>query len=76
MALLGLEMQPNILSRKIGSHRQELLKLGITFEPFRSGKQRGIRLRHLGNDGMTVSLLGDRVSSQIPESLGNTGFSL
>lgn len=75
-ALLGLEMQPNILSRKIGSHRQELLKLGITFEPFRSGKQRGIRLRHLGNDGMTVSLLGDRVSSQIPESIGNTGFSL
>ena len=75
-ALLGLEMQPNILSRKIGSHRQELLKLGITFEPFRSGKQRGIRLRHLGNDGMTVFLPGDRVSSQIPESLGNTGFPL
>lgn len=75
-ALLGLEIQPNILSRKIGSHRQELLKLGITFEPFRSGKQRGIRLRHLGNDGMTVFLPGDRVSSQIPESLGNTGFSL
>ena len=75
-ALLGLEMQPNILSRKIGSHRQELLKLGITFEPFRSGKQRGIRLRYLGNDGMTVFLPGDRVSSQIPESLGNTVFSL
>ena len=76
MALLGLEMQPNILSRKIGSHRQELLKLGITFEPFRSGKQRGIRLRYLGNDGMTVSPPGGGVSSQTPESLGNTGFSV
>lgn len=75
-ALLGLEMQPNILSRKIGSHRQELLNLGISFEPNRSGKQRGIRLRHLGNDGMTVSLPGGGVPSQIPESLGNTGLSL
>ena len=75
-ALLGLDMQPNILSRKIGSHRQELLNLGITFEPFRSGKQRSIRLRHLGNDGMTVFLPGDRVSSQILESLENTVFSL
>lgn len=74
--LLELEMQPNILSRKIGSHRQELLNLGISFEPFRSGKQRSIRLRYFGNDGMTVSPPGGGVSSQIPESLGNTGFSL
>ncbi len=76
VALLGLEIQPNILSRKIGSHRQELLNLGISFEPFRSGKQRSIRLRYFGNDGMTVSPPGSRVSSQIPESLGNTGFSV
>ena len=74
VALLGLEMQPNILSRKIGSHRQELLNLGISFEPFRSGKQRSIRLRYFGNDGMTVYPPGGRVSSQIPESLGNTAF--
>lgn len=73
--LLKLDMQPNILSRKLNRYRQELMKAGITFSFSRTGKQRFLSLRYRNYDGMTVTLCGGAESSQIPESLENAGES-
>ena len=74
--LLHLDMQPNILSRKIGSHRQDLLRAGVSFEPSRDRTRRTFLLRYLSYcDDVTVPMRGETVSSQIPESVENTGES-
>ena len=71
---LKLELQPNILSRKIGRYRQELLRSWVSFSPSRTGKQRSLLLRYLSYyDDMTIALRGEAESSQIPESVENTG---
>ena len=70
--LLHLDLQPNILTRKIGRYRQELMKAGISFSPSRTGKQRLISLRWHDGDGMTVPPCGERESSQNAKPVGNT----
>ena len=71
--LLDLDMQPNILTRKIGRYRQELQRMGVSFTPSRTGKQRTILLRyHSYYDDMTVSRCGEREPSQNAETVANT----
>lgn len=73
--VLGLDVQPNILSRKLSRYRQELLRAGVTFSTSRTGKQRFLSLRYYDYDGMTVAPCGGSEPSQIPEAVANTGFS-
>lgn len=73
--LLGLDIQPNILSRKLGRYRQELTKAGVTFSFSRTGKQRSLSLRYRDYDGMTAAQCGEGESSRSPESLENRAFS-
>ena len=73
--LLGLDIQPNILSRKLGRYRQELTKAGVTFSFSRTGKQRSLSLRYQDYDGMTAAQCGEGESSRSPESLENRAFS-
>ena len=75
LEVLGLDMQPNILSRKLSRYRQELLRAGMTFSTSRTGKQRILSLRYRDYDGMTVARCGGSEPSQIPEPIANTGFS-
>lgn len=73
---LGLEIQPNLLSRKIRSNRQELLRFGVSFEPSRDRKKRTFLLRYIcACDGVTMSHPGGALSSRNPESLANAGES-
>ena len=73
---LGLDIQPNVLSRKIRSNRQELLRYGISFEPARDRKKRTFLLREAdGCDGVTITARGGATSSRNPESVENTGKS-
>ncbi len=73
---LGLEIQPNLLSRKIRSNRQELPRFGVSFEPSRDRKKRTFLLRYTSAcDGVTIPSLGGALSSRTPESLANTGES-
>ena len=73
--LLGLDIQPNILSRQLGRDRQELTKAGVTFSFSRTGKQRSLSLRYRDYDGMTAAQCGEGESSRSPESLENRAFS-
>lgn len=70
---LGLDIQPNILSRKLNRYRQALMKEGVSFSVSRTGKQRFLSLRKNGDDDMTVKARGNRESSTSPQSLENTG---
>lgn len=72
---LKLNIQPNILTRKIGRYRQELLKEGVSFIPSRTGKQRSLSLRCHDYDGMTAVLRGGDEASQSAQPVANTGFS-
>jgi len=72
---LELDIQPNILTRKIGRYRQELLREGVSFTPSRTGKQRSLSLRYHDYDGMTAATRGVSESSQNLEELANTAFS-
>lgn len=75
--LLDLDMQPNILTRKIGRYRQELQRLGVSFTPSRTGKQRTILLRyHSYYDDMTISRCGEGEPSQSAETVANTCVAL
>ncbi len=71
---LELDIQPNILTRKIGRYRQELLREGVSFTPSRTGKQRSLSLRYHDYDGMTAAARGGGESSQSPQSVENTGI--
>ncbi len=74
--LLDLDMQPNMLSRKIRSNRQELLRFGVSFEPSRARQKRSFLLRYVSAcDGVTVPTRGGAASSRNPESVANTGES-
>lgn len=74
---LGLQMQPNMLSRKIRSNRQELLNLGVSFEPSRDRNKRTFLLRYtMSCDDVTVPLCGESLSSRNPKSVENTGESV
>ena len=74
--LLDLDMQPNMLSRKIRSNRQELLRFGVSFEPSRDRQKRSFLLRYVSAcDGVTVPTRGGAASSRNPESVANTGES-
>ena len=70
---LGLDIQPNILSRKLNHYRQALMKEGISFSVSRTGKQRFLSLRLNGNDDMTIKARGALESAPSPQSLENTG---
>lgn len=70
---LKLDVQPNILSRKLNRHRQALQKAGVTFSLSRTGKQRFLSLRYQDDDDMTITARGDTEPSPRPQSLGNTG---
>ncbi len=70
---LGLEIQPNILSRKLSKYRQELMNVGISFHSSRTGQQRFLSLQYRDYDAMTAALCGGKESSQSSESIENTG---
>lgn len=70
---LNLDVQPNILSRKLNRHRQALQKAGVTFSLSRTGKQRFLSLQYQDDDDMTITARGDTESSPRLQSLGNTG---
>lgn len=72
---LGLEIQPNILSRKLGRYRQELMNVGVSFRSSRTGQQRFLSLQYRDYDAMTAALCGGKESSQTSESIENTGIS-
>ena len=73
---LGLEIQPNLFSRKIRSNRQELLRFGVSFEPSRDRKKRTFLLRYTcACDGVTIPHPGGALSSRNPESFANAGES-
>lgn len=72
---LKLEIQPNILSRKINRYRQELMEIGIIPSFSRTGKQRFLSLRYRDYDGMTSVLRGGEKSSRSPQGVENTGIS-
>lgn len=74
--ILGLDIQPNIFSRKIRGNRQELTRLGISFEPSRDRKKRTFLLQYDPVcDDVTVSSRRGTTSSRNPESIANTGES-
>ena len=69
-------IQPNIFSRKIRGNRQELTRLGISFEPSRDRKKRTFLLQYDPVcDDVTVSSRRGTTSSRNPESIANTGES-
>ena len=70
---LGVEMQPNVLSRKLGKYRQELLNVGVSFHSSRTGQQRFLSLTYRDYDAMTIRYCGGTESSQSPKSVENTG---
>ena len=71
--MLSLDMQPNMLSRKIRSNRQELLQFGVSFEPSRDRRKRTFLLRYTAAcDGVTITAHGGASSSRNPESVENT----
>lgn len=70
--LLNLDIQPNILSRKLNRHRQALQSAGVSFSLSRTGKQRFLSLRYRTDDDMTIPARGDTEPSPSPESLENT----
>ena len=74
--ILGLDIQPNIFSRKIRGNRQELTRLGISFEPSRDRKKRTFLLQYDPVcDDVTISSRRGTTSSRNPESIANTGES-